>query len=323
MQSSFVHPLKVGNIQLENNIIVAPIAGFTDFAYRSICRRFGAGLTVTELTSAKGLVYQNRGSTEQIYVKDEKRPRAIQIFGSEPDFIEKACLDERLNAFDIIDINMGCPMKKIVNNNDGSALMKNPALIEQIVKAAVKGGKGKPITVKMRAGYYMNQPVAVECALAAQDGGASMVTIHSRYRDQMYSGEADHTITAMVKEALSIPVIANGDITSIDILEKVGRITKADGFMIGRAMLGKPWLFAQMIDKHGEVNVRSVIYEHIELLKELYSETHLTNVMKGQLCYYAKNTRHAKQVRASTSSIKDLASLYAIIDEYFDINILY
>ncbi len=316
--------MKIKDLEIKNDVFLAPIAGFSDVGFRSICAQLGAGITYTEMASAKGLYYNHAEKTaELLNVTDNEKIKAVQIFGSEPFFITYAVQNEMLSKFDIIDINMGCPMKKIVNNGEGSALMKNPELIEQIVKAAVRGSNGKPVTVKMRAGYVMGYPTAVECAIAAQDGGASMVAIHARYRDQMYAGEADHTITAKVKEALTIPVIANGDIDSISSLEKVARITNADGFMIGRGMLGRPWIFSQMIDEHNEINIKDVIDEHIDLLKELYSEPRIANVMKGQLCYYARNTRHAKAIRMSTSQIKDIESLKAVVDEYLDVNVLF
>lgn len=308
--------LTVGNVQLKNNLLFAPIAGFSEVGFRHLCAKYGAGLTYTELVSAKGLVYGNKGTEELLATTDIEKPCAVQIFGSDPEFMYKAAKDERLGKFDIIDINMGCPVKKVFGNGDGSALMKNPALITDVVQAVKEGGS-RPVTVKMRAGIEIGKPLAVECALAAQKGGASAVTVHARYREQYYSGECDHTITKAVKDALDIPVIANGDIVDKQSLDKVAQITNADGFMIGRGALGKPWIFAELQGKYDSHEVKSLILEHIDVLREFMSDFTVANVMKLQLCYYARGGRNAKAVRVEIGKAKSLGDTFKIIDEFF------
>lgn len=308
--------LTVGNVQLKNNLLFAPIAGFSEVGFRHLCAKYGAGLTYTELVSAKGLVYGNKGTEELLATTDIETPCAVQIFGSDPEFMYKAAKDERLGKFDIIDINMGCPVKKVFGNGDGSALMKNPALITEVVQAVKEGGN-RPVTVKMRAGIEMGKPLAVECALAAQKGGASAVTVHARYREQYYSGECDHTITKAVKDALDIPVIANGDIVDKQSLDKVAQITNADGFMIGRGALGKPWIFAELQGKDDSHDIKSLILEHIDVLREFMPDFTVANVMKLQLCYYARGGRNAKAVRVEIGKAKSLGDTFKIIDEFF------
>jgi len=308
--------LTVGNVQLKNNLVFAPIAGFSEVGFRHLCAKYGAGLTYTELVSAKGLVYGNKGTEELLATTDIETPCAVQIFGSDPEFMYKAAKDERLVKFDIIDINMGCPVKKVFGNGDGSALMKNPALITEVVQAVKEGGS-RPVTVKMRAGIEIGKPLAVECALAAQKGGASAVTVHARYREQYYSGECDHTITKAVKDALDIPVIANGDIVDKQSLDKVAQITNADGFMIGRGALGKPWIFAELQGKDDSHDIKSLILEHIDVLREFMPDFTVANVMKLQLCYYARGGRNAKAVRVEIGKAKSLGDTFKIIDEFF------
>ena len=308
--------LKIGDVQLENNVFFAPIAGFSEVGFRHMCAKYGAGLTYTELVSAKGLCYGNKGSEELLAREDYSTPCAVQLFGSDPEFMYKAAKDDRLARFEIVDINMGCPVKKVFNNGDGSALMKNPAQITEIVQAVREGAK-RPVTVKMRAGVESGKPLAVECALAAQKGGASAVCIHPRYREQFYSGEADHLITKSVKESLDIPVIANGDIVDAASLDRVATLTHADGYMIGRGALGRPWIFAELTHKDAWHDVKADIYEHIAVLRKYMSDFTVANVMKLQLCYYAKGGRDAKAVRVEIGKAKTIDDIFSIIDTHF------
>lgn len=308
--------LKIGDVQLESNIVFAPIAGFSEVGFRHMCAKYGAGLTYTELVSAKGLCYGNKGTQELLAREDFSSPCAVQLFGSDPEFMYKAAKDERLAKFEIVDINMGCPVKKVFNNGDGSALMKNPDLITEIVQAVKEGAK-RPVTVKMRAGVESGKPVAVECALAAQKGGASAVCVHPRYREQFYSGEADHSITKAVKEALDIPVIANGDITDLRSLAEVRDLTGADGFMIGRGALGRPWIFSELNGGNGAHDVKADIYEHIAVLRKYMCDFTVANVMKLQLCYYAKGGRDAKTVRVEIGKAKSIDDIFDIVEKYF------
>lgn len=308
--------LKIGDVQLESNIVFAPIAGFSEVGFRHMCAKYGAGLTYTELVSAKGLCYGNKGTQELLAREDFSSPCAVQLFGSDPEFMYKAAKDERLAKFEIVDINMGCPVKKVFNNGDGSALMKNPDLITEIVQAVKEGAK-RPVTVKMRAGVDSGKPVAVECALAAQKGGASAVCVHPRYREQFYSGEADHSITKAVKEALDIPVIANGDIIDLRSLAGVRNLTGADGFMIGRGALGRPWIFSELNGGNGAHDVKADIYEHIAVLRKYMCDFTVANVMKLQLCYYAKGGRDAKAVRVEIGKAKSIDDIFDIVEKYF------
>ena len=308
--------LKIGDVQLESNIVFAPIAGFSEVGFRHMCAKYGAGLTYTELVSAKGLCYGNKGTQELLAREDFSSPCAVQLFGNDPEFMYKAAKDERLAKFEIVDINMGCPVKKVFNNGDGSALMKNPDLITEIVQAVKEGAK-RPVTVKMRAGVDSGKPVAVECALAAQKGGASAVCVHPRYREQFYSGEADHSITKAVKEALDIPVIANGDITDLRSLAEVRDLTGADGFMIGRGALGRPWIFSELNGGNGAHDVKADIYEHIAVLRKYMCDFTVANVMKLQLCYYAKGGRDAKAVRVEIGKAKSIDDIFDIVEKYF------
>lgn len=308
--------LIIGNVKLNSNVVFAPIAGFSEVGFRHLCAKYGAGLTYTELVSAKGLVFQNKGTEELIATTPIETPCAVQLFGSDPEFMYKAAADERLKKFDIIDINMGCPVRKVFGNGDGSALMKNPTLITEIVRAVKEGAK-RPVTVKMRAGIEMGKPLAVECALAAQKGGADAVTVHPRYREQYYSGECDHAVTRDVKLALDIPVIANGDIVDAKSLEKVRLITGADGFMLGRGALGRPQIFSELNGKEVCVDTKALIAEHIAVLREFMSDSTVANVMKLQLCYYARGGRNAKAVRVEIGKAKSLDDIFGIVDLYF------
>ena len=287
--------LTIGNVKLNSNIVFAPIAGFSEVGFRHLCAKFGAGLTYTELVSAKGLVFGNKGTEELIATTPIQTPCAVQLFGSDPEFMYKASKDDRLKKFDIIDINMGCPVRKVFGNGDGSALMANPSLITEIVQAVSEGAK-RPVTVKMRSGIEIGKPLAVECAIAAQKGGASAVTVHPRYREQYYSGDCDYSIIRDVKNAVDIPVIANGNITDVQSLENVREITGADGFMIGRGALGRPYIFAELRGEKPEIDVKSLIYEHISVLREFMADFTVANVMKLQLCYYARGGKNAKAV---------------------------
>ena len=309
--------LTIGNVKLNSNIVFAPIAGFSEVGFRHLCAKFGAGLTYTARVSAKGLVFGNKGTEELIATTPIQTPCAVQLFGSDPEFMYKASKDDRLKKFDIIDINMGCPVRKVFGNGDGSALMANPSLITEIVQAVSEGAK-RPVTVKMRSGIEIGKPLAVECAIAAQKGGASAITVHPRYREQYYSGDCDYSIIRDVKNAVDIPVIANGNITDAQSLENVREITGADGFMIGRGALGRPYIFAELRGEKPEIDVKSLIYEHISVLREFMADFTVANVMKLQLCYYARGGKNAKAVRVEIGKAKSLDDIFAIVETYFD-----
>ena len=332
-------------LNITSRIFLAPMAGFSDAGFRAVCAAHGAGLTYTEMVSAKGMCYGNRGTAPLLYTEPECSPRAVQIFGSDPEFMFKAASDERLNDFDIVDINMGCPVKKVFAGGDGSALMAHPDLIGEIVRATVEGAR-RPVTVKLRAGITQGVPLVTECALAACRAGASAVTVHPRFRDQMYAGKADHSVTAEVKEAISVPVVASGDITDAESYFEVRRISRADAYMIGRGALGRPWLFEVLgkldalsddeiytadggvredarayaasltADAKAAFDASDAVKRHVDILLKILPERTVANVMKLHLCHYAKNTPHAKAVRLAASRIGGVSDVFAVTDEF-------
>jgi tRNA-dihydrouridine synthase B len=260
--------MKIGNIELKNNVMLAPMAGITDKTFRTICKEHGAGVVVTEMISTKGMYYEDKKTEELMDIKPTNRPVMMQIFGSDPQIMAQVVKDKLnfIDTFDILDINMGCPAPKIVNNGDGSALMKTPRLAMEIV-SRIKNVSNKPVTVKIRKGWDKNSINYKGFAKMLQDSGADAITLHGRTRDQFYSGKADWNAISELKAYLSIPVIGNGDIFSFSDAKKMLDETRCDGIMIGRGALGNPWIFRQ-IEKG--LNQESVDYpSHKEKLEQL------------------------------------------------------
>ena len=242
----FLKELKVGNVILDNNIILAPMAGITDRPFRIIAKEYGAGLVVTEMISSKAIFYNDKKTKKTLNMKDEKRPISVQIFGNDVEAIKVAV--EYINNFaDIIDINMGCPAPKIVKNGDGSALLKDLTLAEKVIKAAIEVSD-VPITVKFRKGWDNKSIVATEFAQMAESAGAKMLTIHGRTREEYYSGTVDLDIIREVKKTVTIPVIGNGDIKTVEDAKRMFQYTNVDGIMIGRATIGNPWFIRDVIE---------------------------------------------------------------------------
>ncbi len=309
--------MKIKNIELTNNLILGPMAGVTDSVFRKLCYRFGAGMAVTEMVSAKGLYY-NSENTKELLEPTGHHPEAAQIFGSEPEIMAKQLSSPLFEPFDIIDINMGCPARKIVSNNEGSALMKDIPLAEEIISACVQS-TDKPITVKMRAGwdgYY-----AEKLAIAAERAGASAVCVHGRTTLQAYSGKADWDIIKRVKESVSIPVIGNGDVTGGISAKKMLDYTGCDGIMVARAAQGRPWIFAEILAylngkefslTHGEK--LDIALEHGLNLAKLKGERTAMLQMRKHVAWYTHGMRNAAKIRNSIANIETVKDFSDLIE---------
>ena len=307
--------MQIKNVKLENNLVLAPMAGVTDFAFRALCKRYGAGLTTTEMVSARALRYNSKNTFDLLKTHESETPKAVQLFGHDPVDFEFALKCGALDKFDIIDINMGCPAPKIVKNGEGSALLKNIPLAKSIVEACVKS-TDKPVTVKMRKSFEDGFE-AMELCRAVEEAGASAITIHGRTRPQMYGGKCDLDAVAKIKGLVKIPVFGNGDVEDFESYERM-LSTGVDGVMIGRGAMGKPWVF-DLNGKHDEIDKLSIILEHIDMLKKEYSENYLNSYMRKHILWYLKDEDHAKDVKLKVVQQKSLSDLVDLIKNFFEV----
>ena len=311
--------IKIGNLELDSPWVLAPLAGFTDAVMRTLCEEQGAALTYTEMVSAKGLYYGGSKTSDLTYIPDGAGPTAIQIFGSEPDIMAFAARELNGLKNEVLDINMGCPVPKVVRNGDGSALMRDPDLICRIVKA-VTSATEKPVTVKIRKGF--DEPNAVEAALAAQEGGASAVCVHGRTREQYYSGVVDRNIIKDVKDALSIPVIASGDVTDAETGMSMLAETGCDMVMIGRGALGNPWIFRELDAAYKGLDIpprpsdeerTAMMLRHLEMLCRLKGETTGVKEFRKYIIRYTKGMHGAAAVRRRANDVLSLEEMKEVI----------
>ena len=314
--------LKIGNVELDNPFVLAPMAGVTDLPFRLLCKEQGAGLICTEMISAKAIHFKNKNTESLMEIDERERPVSLQLFGSDPDLMADIAAQIEHRNFDILDINMGCPVPKVVNNGEGSALMKNPRLVHEIIRK-VSGAIKKPVTVKFRKGFTEDCVNAVEIARIAQDAGAAAVAVHGRTREQYYSGKADWDIIRQVKEAVSIPVIGNGDVDSPEKAKQMQQETGCDGIMIGRAVRGNPWLFSRILhyQETGELlpkpdirEVKEMMLRHARLQLEYKGEYTGMREMRKHVACYTAGMPHSAAVRRLVNEVESYEQLEELVE---------
>lgn len=316
-----IQKLKIGNVELKNNLILAPMAGVTDLPFRLLCKEQGAGLLCMEMVSAKAIYYRNKNTESLLEIDKRELPVSLQLFGSDADIISEMAKKIEERPFSILDINMGCPVPKVAGNGEGSALMKNPKLVEEIVTKTVKAIQ-KPVTVKIRKGFDDAHINAVEIAKIAEASGAAAIAVHGRTREQYYHGKADWDIIRQVKEAVQIPVIGNGDIVSPESARAMVEQTGCDGIMIGRGVQGNPWIFHQILHwmetgeeatKPSLEEVKQMILRHARLQVEYKGVYTGIREMRKHVAWYTAGYPHSAKLRAKVNEVESLEELEDLI----------